>query len=71
MMEEYVKVLKQSEDLDTYMKLDHFNAQQYVKDATLSNARIRWAGPDTYTVNDKAQKLKDLFKDPERLPYYD
>ena len=54
MVEDYEQMLKESEDLDTYMKLDHFKAKQYVQDATLSNSRIRWAGPDTYTVNDKA-----------------
>lgn len=53
------------------MKLDHFKAQQYLGDAELSRARIRWAGPDDYTVNDKAQHMKHHFSDPSRLPQYD
>jgi hypothetical protein len=56
------------EDLQTYVKLDHFRSKQYESDAKLSNARIRWCPPDTYTVNDKAKTLKDYFDDPERLP---
>jgi hypothetical protein len=71
MLGEYENMLKHSEDLNTYVKLDHFNAKQYVEDAQLNNARIRWAGPDTYTVNDKAQALRHNFKDASRLPYYD
>lgn len=55
--------------LETYVKLDHFNAHQHAED--LRHKRIRWAGPDTYTVNDKAKTLKSLFSDPERVPYYD
>jgi len=71
-MNEDFEMLKVNEtSLETYVKLDHFKAQQYVSDAKLSNARIRWAGPDTYTVNDKAEQLAHHFSDPSRLPHYD
>lgn len=49
--------------------MDHFRANQHSDD--LSKARIRWCGPDTYTVNDKAQSLKTFFTDPSRVPQYD
>lgn len=64
------------ESLETYVKLDHFREKTYLKDATsreghLGKARIRWNGPDTYTVNDKVKAMKHLFSDPDRLPTYD
>ena len=59
------------ESLETYVKLDHFRAKQYEDDAKLSKARIRWCGPDTYTVNDRAEALKSFFSDPSRVPHYD
>ena len=68
---EFEEMRVDEENLETYVKLDHFKADQYINDAKLSQSRIRWAGPDTYTVNDKAAKLKHLFSDPSRLPHYD
>ena len=54
---EFEELRQNEEDLDTYMKLDHFNAKQHeddIKDKRFSKSRIRWEGPDSYTVNDKA-----------------
>jgi hypothetical protein len=42
-----------------------------IKEKKFSKERIRWCGPDTYTVNDKAKSLSNLFNDPNRVPYYD
>ena len=50
--EEFEEQRLQHDALETYVKLDHFRAHQHAED--LKHKRIRWAGPDTYTVNDKA-----------------
>ena len=62
------------EDLDTFIKLDYFKSKTHMdgmKDKRLNKSRIRWCGPDTFTVNNKAEKYRNLFDDPSRLPYYD
>lgn len=56
------------------MKLDHFKSKEHVdgiKEKRFSKSRIRWEGPDSYTVNKKAKKLKYMFKDPSNIPHYD
>ena len=68
------KVQADKEDLDTFIKLDYFKAKTHMdgmQDKRLNKSRIRWCGLDTFTVNDKADKLRYLFEDPSRLPYYD
>lgn len=69
--EKFEEMRKNAESLETYVKLDHFKAKQYEGDLKLNNARIRWCGPDTYTVNDRAEALRPVFSDPSRMPHYD
>ena len=47
------------EDLHQYVKLDHFNAHQYIRDAKIG--KILWCGPDSYLANQKAKELKQYF----------